>query len=224
MTSATLALPVPGEVDRGLLRAAGTMEDARHILSAVGLAAGQVLYLFAPLLVSSALSGVVLRYDLVRWLKRPIDGGVTFRGRRLFGDSKTWRGVAVAIVGSIATVLVQKHVLGARAAALWLLDYAHVSPVSLGAAIGGGAMLGELPNSFVKRRLGIAPGSTTKGVLSVLFYVWDQIDLLLGSWPLLFAWVRPSALVLAASFALTLALHPLVSLVGYVIGARRSAR
>src|SRR5688572_25230997 len=35
-------------------------------------------------------SAVVIRFDLARALKRRIDAGATYRGRRLFGDSKTW--------------------------------------------------------------------------------------------------------------------------------------
>lgn len=168
--------------------------------------------------------GMVLRFDLCRWLKRPIDGGRTFRGRRLFGDGKTWRGVVVAVVVSIASVAIQKHLL--RGAPEWLcvVDYTHTNAATFGTAMGAGAMLGELPNSFVKRRLDIARGATTKGPLSILFYVWDQIDLLTTAWPAVSFWVRADPLVVVASFLVAMGLHPIVSLLGFLIGARRSAR
>lgn len=188
-------------------------------------AAAQALYLFAPLLVSVALSAVVLRFELFSRLARPIDAGASLGGRRLLGDGKTWRGAAVAVIGSIATVLLQKHLIADRAGALAIVDYAGANPFLLGAAIGGGAILGELPNSFVKRRLGIGRGETASGrVLGVVFWIWDQIDLLTVAWPLVAFWVRPTALLVVTSFAATLVIHPLVALVGYVIGARRSAR
>jgi hypothetical protein len=187
-------------------------------------AIAQSFYLFSPLLAAAALSGVVLRYDLLRALKRPIDGGAVLGGRRIFGDNKTWRGVAVAVAGSIAWVAVQKYGIGARAGRLAVLDYEGASAVWLGAALGGGATLGELPNSFVKRRFDIAPGASTRGGLGVLFYLWDQLDLLITSWPLLLFWIRPTATLVLASVALVFAIHPLVALVGYVTGARRSAR
>ncbi|HEX7480787.1 MAG TPA: hypothetical protein VF331_23500 [Polyangiales bacterium] len=38
-------------------------------------------------------------------------------------------------------------------------------PIDTGKSLGGGAILGELPSSFVKRRLGIAPGKTARGQL-----------------------------------------------------------
>lgn len=193
-------------------------------MTAIVVAAGQALYLFCPLLVASALSGVVLKLDLFPVLKAPIDAGRIFRGRRLFGSSKTWRGFAVAIVGSVATVTFQKHVLKGNPGWLALLDYASCNELALGTVMGGGAMLGELPNSFAKRRLGVAPGATAHGPLAVLFYVWDQVDLLVTAWPSLLPWVHPRPLVVLMSFVLALALHPLVSLIGYMIGARRSIR
>lgn len=190
----------------------------------VGLVLAQVLYLFLPLLVAAALSAAVLRFDWWRPLRQPIDGGRTFRGRRLFGDSKTWRGVVVAVVGAVPTVALQRFVLAPWVGALAVFDYARVDPVVFGTLLAVGAMAGELPNSFVKRQLGIAPGKTTSGPLAVLFYCWDQVDLLTLAWPLVAWWVRPSALLVVASFVVALAVHPTVSVIGYLLGARKTAR
>ena len=188
--------------------------------------AAQVLYLFAPLVVAAALSGLVLRFELLPALRRPIDAGRTFRGQRWFGDNKTWRGVLVAIVGCVATASAQKFVLARALPGLALVRYEAMSLPELvlfGVGLGGGATLGELPNSFVKRQLGILPGQPARGALSTLFYVWDQIDLL-AAWPLIAFWVRPTATLVAVSVVLVLAIHPVISLIGFVIGARRSAR
>jgi len=76
----------------------------------------------------------------------------------------------------------------------------------------------------VKRQLGIAPGGTADGGLRILFYLWDQLDLLTLTWPLLLFWIRPTPSMLGSSVLLVLIVHPLVALVGYLIGARRSAR
>lgn len=173
------------------------------------------MYLFTPLLVAALLSAVVLKLDLWRSLRVPIDGGRCFRGKRIFGDSKTWRGVVVAVVGCSAGVLVQKYGLG---------SYQHVSGAGVALAMSLGAMAGELPNSFVKRQLGIAPGKTTTGPLAVVFYVWDQVDVLFGAWPLLALVIPVHGDVVVASFVLVLVLHPVVSLIGYLVGARKSAR
>lgn len=187
----------------------------------------RVLYLFAPLLASLVLSAAVHRWDLFPSWKVPIDAGATFRGARLFGSSKTWRGVAIAVVGSIATTAVQRFALAdwAAHAGVASLDYAHVSPVLFGGALGAAAMAGELPNSFVKRQLHVPPGGTAKTpALRALFWTWDQVDLLTLAWPAILPWVRPDAELVLASFAVGLVVHPLVAWIGWLLGARRSAR
>jgi len=67
-------------------------------------------------------------------------------------------------------------------ASIELIDYAS-QPIWFGTALGAAAEPSELPNSFVKRRLGIEPGGTARGPLAVIFYLWDQLDVLLGFWP-----------------------------------------
>jgi hypothetical protein len=43
-------------------------------------------------------------------------------------------------------------------------------------------MLAELPNSFLKRQLGIGAGQAGRGVFGFVFYVIDQVDMLVGVW------------------------------------------
>ena len=186
------------------------------------IALARTFVLFAPLLVAAALSAFVIRFDWWKRLRVPVDLGVRIRGRRLFGESKTLRGFVTAMVGCVIGVAIE------RALRLpgWLcvVDYRRIDLVIFGSLLGLGAMLGELPNSFVKRQLGIAPGSTARGPSRALFYVWDQIDLLTGAWPVVACWVRPTFALVAASVVLVLAIHPCVALVGFAVGARQTAR
>jgi hypothetical protein len=81
-----------------------------------------------------------------------------------------------------------------------------------------------LPNSFIKRRFEIAPGSVAKGWKRVIFYVYDQIDFLLGAW-LVLAIVIPITVERALlSAGLLLVAHQMMSSVGYALGMRRTAR
>lgn len=196
------------------------MEAAREW----AMAAVRVLFLFAPLLFSAVLSAFVIGRDLFPQWKTPIDAGRLCHGQRVFGDSKTWRGVVTAVAGCVLFTWMQ--CAAARYVPGWLavVDYRDVSPVGFGTAMGAGAMAGELPNSFVKRRLGIAPGKTTRGRLRAVFWIWDQIDLLFGAWPLLLLWLRPPLRLVVASFAVALILHPLVAAIGFAVGARKSLR
>lgn len=184
------------------------------------------VYLLLPLLGGAIVHGVCMRFDWLAFLKRPIDGGRTLRGRRWFGHSKTWRGPILVGVGAALVWTLQQHVLHALPAfaALELTDYAALPGTWFAALAGFVAELGELPNSFVKRQLGIAPGTTARGTLSVLFYVWDQIDVVLGYWLVLGFVVAEALLPFAVSLGLGTATHPLLTLIGYGLRMRKTAR
>jgi CDP-archaeol synthase len=160
----------------------------------------------------------VLRYDLLRALKRPLDGGRTLRGRRVFGDNKTWRGALCMTAGVVLATV-----------ALWQWEWWRdqlpgavraSTPVLVGLLIGLGTVLGELPNSFLKRRLSIAPGTRRRSPAGVALAVLDQGDLVLGIWVLLApVWLMPVWLA-AVAFAAIAAIHAVVNVIGYAIGAR----
>ncbi|MGH9752131.1 MAG: CDP-archaeol synthase [Blastocatellia bacterium] len=185
-----------------------------------------IAYLFLPLLVGLALHGFCIKYDILAVLCRPIDRGRKFRGKRIFGDNKTYRGIVVVSLGTSIGFGLQSLLLHRIASirSVELFDYAFFESVALGLAVGVAAMLSELPNSFIKRRFEIAPGSAAKGWKGVIFYVYDQIDFLLGAW-LVLAIVVPTTIerVLLSS-GLLLVAHQLMSSVGYALGMRRTAR
>ena len=95
----------------------------------------------------------------------PLDGGRTLFGRPIFGPNKTWKGFAVMVPASGLSFLVLS-VLALRAPAmgqrLWALTPWQYG--GLGVIAGIGFMAGELPNSFVKRQLGIPPGEPPRRV------------------------------------------------------------
>jgi hypothetical protein len=183
-------------------------------------------YLFIPLLVGLALHGICIKYDILAFLCRPIDRGRSFHGRRIFGDNKTWRGVVVVSLGTaigFGLLSLFPHRI-ASIRGIELFDYAFFKSVALGLAVGVAAMLSELPNSFIKRRFEIAPGSAARGWKGVIFYVYDQIDFLLGAW-LVLAIVVPVTVERALlSTVLLLVAHQLMSSAGHALGMRKTAR
>lgn len=184
------------------------------------------LYLLAPLLGGAALHGACMRCDALAFLRRPIDGGRTCRGRRLFGASKTWRGPVLVAAGAAPVWWLQQHVLHSvpALAALEPVDFGALPGAWFGALAGFVAELGELPNSFAKRQLDIGPGETTRGPLAALFFVTDQVDVVLGFW-LALAWVIPPRPgLVAGTLVAALALHPVLALLGYALGMRKTKR
>jgi len=112
----------------------------------------------------------------------PLDGGRTLFGRPIFGPNKTWKGFAVMVPASglaflgLGAIALRAPVIGARLWALSPWQYA-----GLGVIAGIGFMAGELPNSFVKRRLEIPAGGAPRGAVArwVGFAV-DRLDSILG--------------------------------------------
>ena len=184
-----------------------------------------VTYLLVPLLGAALMHGTFMKYGWLAFLARPMDFGRTFRGRPLFGHSKTFRGPILVAIGAQAIFAVQRDVLHAIPffAAIELVDYASL-PVWLGALAGGVAELAELPNSFTKRQLGIAPSATAKGPRAVLFYLWDQLDVLTGYWIAVAYFVPATPLRVGISIALVGGIHPLLTVIGYLLGMRSTMR
>jgi CDP-archaeol synthase len=176
------------------------------------------LWLFLAVLGAPLVHAPVLRWDLLRPLKRPLDGGATLGGRRVLGDNKTWRGALCMTGGVLLATLGLWHWGWWRDQLPEAVD--HAAPLLVGLLIGLGTVLGELPNSFLKRRLDIAPGTQRRGRAGLALSVLDQGDLVLGIWvALLPIWAMPVWLA-AIAFAAISAVHAVMNVVGYAVGAR----
>jgi CDP-2,3-bis-(O-geranylgeranyl)-sn-glycerol synthase len=140
------------------------------------------LFLMATFVLSGIAQVSWLASPASRAFAVPLDGGRTFRGRRLFGDNKTLRGFLVMVpASSCAFVLVSQIALRGTPEAFGLWPLTGLQYALLGAWAGLGFMLGELPNSFVKRQLDIEPGGlTTNRAAAVWQLVVDRMDSGLG--------------------------------------------
>jgi hypothetical protein len=117
---------------------------------------------------------------LSRRFSQPIDRGATFRGSRVFGEHKTLRGFVVMVPAAAVSFAALAAAIGdPQQAGLWPLTIAGYA--GLGACAGLGFMAGELPNSFLKRQLGIRPGEGPRTrVAAAAQFVADRIDSGLG--------------------------------------------
>ena len=134
------------------------------------------LFILGAFIVGGCAQTVWFRSAVSRRLLQPLDGGITWRGKRLFGDNKTLRGFMVIVpVTAMAFVLLD---LLPGWPGPWQL--APVEYAAVGAWAAFGFMAGELPNSFMKRRLGVGAGQAAQGGRKYLFAVVDRIDSILG--------------------------------------------
>jgi CDP-archaeol synthase len=184
-----------------------------------------ISYLLSPLLAGLAFHGFCIRFGWLSGLARPIDAGATLRGRQLFGANKSWRGVIAVALGTAAGFGVQSVVYRVRGGhGVYLLDYGTPAVLGLGFAVGAAAMLSELPNSMLKRQLGLAPGAGGRGVVGAVFYVLDQIDMLMGVWVVLGTVVAVTVARVVDSIVFLFVAHQLLTVVGYGLGMRATAR
>jgi CDP-2,3-bis-(O-geranylgeranyl)-sn-glycerol synthase len=155
----------------------------------------------------------------------PLDGGRTFGGHRVLGDNKTIRGFLVMVPATgLAFGLLSSALIAfpSGLSGLWALTPPEYALLGAWGALG--FMAGELPNSFVKRQLGIAPGEAAQGRVSgALFSVIDRIDSIVG---LMLALMVAVPVPLGTWVVVTVvgpALHGLFSLALFRLGVKARA-
>ena len=182
----------------------------------------QLLWLAMPVIVAGLVHLVVLKRDLLPGLRvLPIDGGATFRGQRVFGDNKTWRGALVTIATVTASAWALARLDDCCVDLPTLAPFADLHPIAWGFLLGTGYIAGELPNSFAKRQLGIGPGKSGQGFVGRVFWVVDQVDSLAGmlllTWPV---W-HPSFQLVLLLFAIMLVAHPVAAWIMVLAGLKK---
>jgi len=147
---------------------------------------------------------------------RPIDRGRTFRGARLLGDGKTWRGLAGGWAAGAAVALALDAV-AADASELVGLALPEFPPAVV-VLFPLGAMLGDIGASFLKRRTGRERGAPFPGV--------DQLDFVVAALALALlaapSWFldifTPGVLVVVV--VITPVLHVLTNAGAYLVGLK----
>jgi CDP-diglyceride synthetase len=175
-------------------------------------AAITALYLTVPIIVSGVGHMVVVRGDLLPSLKRPI-------GEVLFGPNKTWRGAVVMPVLTVPGVFLGRMLDGPLEP--HLLVSLHDAPaVVLGVALGLGYILAELPNSWWKRRQGIAAGQLPERG-RIAYILVDQADSAVGCGLVYVLLLAPPPSVLIVLVLVGPSMHLVANVVLYLVGLRK---
>lgn len=182
--------------------------------------------LFLPAYFANMAPVLLVRTKLFKWYGKPIDAGKKLWGERLFGDGKTYYGLIVAMiggaVGALAFLLIAfltpciknndschdlfSLLIDALSESMLLMFFALVILVFQGMLIGLGAILGDLIESFIKRRLKIKSGKS--------WPVFDQVDFIIGAW---FVMIIIYPLIDWKYFFIALIITPLLHLLSNVI-------
>ncbi len=129
-----------------------------------------IFLLTLPLIVGGIVHMFIVKKDILSYFKKPIH-------QRWFGNNKTWRGFIIMPLATWPGVLLAQKLEQLFDLNTQLL-LSH-SSVVLALGLGLGYCLAELPNSFLKRRLGIKEGITSEK-FKWFFIVLDQADSAFG--------------------------------------------
>jgi CDP-2,3-bis-(O-geranylgeranyl)-sn-glycerol synthase len=169
----------------------------------------QAFYLALPAYLANMAPVIFGRFGWLKFLNHPIDGGKKLNGKHLFGQSKTWRGIASAVIISSAVVFIQAYLYRFYFFYdLSVFDYSD-STIVFGILSGLGAILGDLAKSFFKRRLGIKSGKS--------WPIFDNLDFIVGFLLFTYWLTGPSLQIIIAMLTITLVLHPLTNIIGYLL-------
>ncbi|ADJ13604.1 CDP-2,3-bis-(O-geranylgeranyl)-sn-glycerol synthase [Halalkalicoccus jeotgali] len=144
----------------------------------------------------------------------PIDGGRTWKGRRLLGDGKTWRGTIVGTLIGIGVAYLL-NVFQPTAVSAFGVSVP-TFPLAVMITLPLGAMLGDMAASFIKRRTGRNRGAPLPGV--------DQLDFAVVALVLTalvaFEWVLAvfTLPLLVVVFVVTPVLHVVTNVLAYLFG------
>jgi phosphatidylserine synthase len=129
------------------------------------------LLIIVPAIVGGSFHMIAVSKNLLPSLAIPVS-------TPLFGANKTLRGFVLMPAFSILGAFLVSGILSLNGCEP-TINLGALSPLSLGGLVGLSYVLFELPNSFLKRRMGAEPGETPER-LGPLFVLLDQSDSALG--------------------------------------------
>lgn len=134
----------------------------------------EALFFIIPTYVANGMANVIRVFPIIKRWNTPIDFGRSYKGKRILGDGKTFRGFVggtfFALIGGYVQYFIsQKY------------EFTHVSfyneasllkVIALAGLMGFGALVGDAVKSFFKRRVGITRGRP--------WPPFDQLDFIVG--------------------------------------------
>ena len=175
----------------------------------------QMLFLLAPAGIANTAPVWVGRIPLIRAWNTPIDCGLKYKGQRLLGDNKTWRGLASgaavgAATGAILSVVTQTSSYLSETVDIFSSE---MNLILLGGLLGLFALIGDAAKSLLKRRIGIRPGRA--------WPPWDQIDYILGAYFIIGLIFNLTPTHYLTGLFLYAFMHPMISYIAYLLKLKK---
>ncbi len=174
------------------------------------------LWFFLPAGISNVGPTLTSRIKPLNFLYKPLDFGVKFRGKRLFGDNKTWLGLIGGVVFATIIIYLQRYGFNHSS---WLrtisgkVDYDRSKIMLLGPLMGFGALAGDAIESFFKRQFDVKPGNA--------WIPFDQIDYIVGGLLLSLPIITLNWKDYLYIFIIWVLIHLIFSYLGYLMGLKK---
>lgn len=170
----------------------------------------QCFYFILPAYFAN-MAPVILK-NFFRKLAFPIDLNKKINNKPIFGINKTYRGVIFGIIFAIFITFLQ-YILYKNNIFfdISIVDYSNW--LLLGFLLGFGAIIGDLMESFVKRRLNYPPGKP--------FVPFDQLDFVIGALIFVAPIVILSISKIITILLLTFVLHILINHIAFYTNVRQ---
>lgn len=134
----------------------------------------------------------------------PIDMGKKFRGKRMLGKNKSWRGIITGVLVAGVTGWVLYPLLNQLGGPL--------EHFIIGSTVGFGALLGDAVESFFKRQRGVKSGDS--------WLLFDQVDYVIGSMVFGLIYVRLDIRDYLAVIVFYFGGHLILTYLGFLLGLK----
>jgi CDP-2,3-bis-(O-geranylgeranyl)-sn-glycerol synthase len=169
----------------------------------------EALFFILPAYISNGCASLSKFIPLLCNWNTPIDFGNEYRGKRILGDGKTFRGLFFGTFSGVLTGVLQYFIVQ-KVELKYLVDYNGASLtffILVGLLLGFGALFGDLVKSLIKRRIGIKRGQP--------WPPFDQLDFIVGSILITSLLFFPGWKVALILFIITPAIHLLTNVIAY---------
>lgn len=171
------------------------------------------LIVFLPAGVANASPVLANKIPILNRWQTPLDFGKSYRGKRIFGSNKTWRGVITGtVMGGLAAIVIYQLFPAAYNQLALMSLVPGLEVFFIGLLLGFGALYGDAAESFLKRQHGVPAGQS--------WFPFDQLDYIIGGLVAvlpfgLFSWSQMGAILV-----IYFGLHLIVAYLAYLLGLK----
>jgi CDP-2,3-bis-(O-geranylgeranyl)-sn-glycerol synthase len=171
----------------------------------------EALFFIFPAYVANACATLSMSIPILKQFSTPIDFGHSWKGKRILGDGKTFRGFIFGTLCGVAAGVFQ-YLISKQFHFKYIPTYNNKTLAFFlltGFLLGLGALLGDLIKSFIKRRLNIKRGRP--------WPPFDQIDFITGGILLVTTVFFPGWKIVLILFIITPLAHFLTNVAAYFL-------